>query len=59
MTKHPRAHHEYGDVCLLLDCRFDVFDMFQGDSRVDLCEGVMYALTFFRQANDSFFHRTV
>lgn len=40
MTKHPRAHHEYGDVCLLLDCRFDVFDMFQGDSRVDLCEGV-------------------
>lgn len=40
MTKHPRAHHEYGDVCLLLDRRFDVFDMFQGDSRVDLCEGV-------------------
>ncbi len=47
MTKHPRAHHEYGDVCLLLDCRFDVFDMFQGDGRVDLCGGVVYALTFF------------
>ena len=40
MTKHPRAHDEYGDVCLLLNCQFDVFYMLQGDGRVDLCEGV-------------------
>lgn len=59
MTKHPRAHDEYGDVCLLLNCQFDVFYMLQGDGRVDLCGGIMYALTFFGKRTTPFFIGTV